>query len=75
MVEFTKHAENMLVERGFDRDFIVQVVFQPDWTEERGSDEWHAFKRVGNKVLRVVVAGKQPPFRVVTMFYDRRVKP
>jgi hypothetical protein len=47
----------------------------PDWTEERGSDEWHAFKRVGNKVLRVVVAGKQPPFRVVTMFYDRRVKP
>jgi len=70
MVEFTKHAENMLVERGFDRDFIVQVVLQPDWTEERGSDEWHAFKRVGNKVLRVVVAGKQPPFRVVTMFYD-----
>ncbi len=75
MIEFTKHAEDMLVERGFEREFIVQVVLNPDWVEERGETEWHAFKRIGNKVLRVVVSGKVPPFRVVTMFYDRRLKP
>lgn len=35
MVEFTKHAEDMLIERGFEREFIVQVVLNPDWTEEK----------------------------------------
>jgi len=75
VVEFTKHAEDMLIERGFEREFIVQVILNPDWTEERSETEWHAFKRVGDKVLRVVVNGKTPPYRVVTMFYDRRLKP
>jgi hypothetical protein len=65
----------MLIERGFEREFIVQVILNPDWTEERSETEWHAFKRVGDKVLRVVVNGKTPPYRVVTMFYDRRLKP
>jgi hypothetical protein len=33
-------------------------------------DVWYAFQRVGDKVLRVVVNGKQMPYIVVTRYYD-----
>jgi len=73
-VVFTKHAENMLRERGFDREFVVRAVLCPDWSSPGEGEIWYAFKRVGDKVLRVVVRGKQRPFVVITMYFDRRLR-
>ncbi|MGQ9462592.1 MAG: DUF4258 domain-containing protein [Candidatus Fervidibacter sp.] len=75
MVEFTKHAEEMLRERGSTRETIVDAILHPDWTKKRSGEERHALKRIGDKVLRVVLQRKKPPYRVITVFYDRRVKP
>ncbi|NOR48946.1 MAG: DUF4258 domain-containing protein [Methanosarcinaceae archaeon] len=73
-VTFTKHAETMLKERNFTKDEIVSVIENPDWKEEIEDDVWHAFRRSSNKVLRVVVRGKEKSYTVITMFYDKRLR-
>lgn len=73
-VIFTKHAEDMLKERRFDRAFIVDVVCNPERKESGAGGVWYAVRRVGGKVVRVVVNGKEKPYIVVTMYYDRRLR-
>ena len=73
-IRFTKHAEEMLRERNLDRELVVDAVLNPDWTEEETEEVWHAFRRVGDKVLRVVVKGHVEPYLVITAFFDRRLK-
>ena len=73
VVKFTKHAEDMLIERGFSRSVILKAIEKPDWTENKDDDSWYAFQRIGNKVLRVVVRNEDDSYIVITMFYDRRV--
>jgi len=73
---FTKHAEDMLKERKFTKEEIISVMSNPDWWEndEQEAEVWHAFKRVGKKVLRVVIKGRKEPYTVITMFYDKRLR-
>ena len=35
---------------------------------------WYAFRKIGHKVVRVVVKGEQKPYTVITMYYDRRLR-
>jgi len=35
---------------------------------------WHAFRRVGKKVLREVIKGREKSYTVITMFYDKRLR-
>ena len=73
-VVFTKHAEDMLVERKFSKNEIISVIENPSWEEQIDEEVWHAFKKVQNKVLRVVIKGKEEPYTVITFFYDRRLR-
>lgn len=75
-VSFTKHAEDMLKERKFTKEEIIFVAENPDWREndEQETEIWHAFKRIGKKVLRVVIKGREEPYTVITMFYDKRLR-
>lgn len=73
-IKFTKHAEDMLKERKIDISLVESAVQNPDWKEDGEDELWHAFKRVGSKVLRVVIKGKEKPYTVITTYYDRRVK-
>jgi len=73
-VIFTDHAEDMLVERGFKREFITKVILKPDFTEPGEFDVWYAIKKVGHKYLRVVVGGKKKPYIVISLYYDRRLR-
>ena len=73
VVKFTKHAEDMLIERGFSRSTIIKAIEKPDWTGKKDDDSWYAFQRINNKVLRVVVRNEDDSYIVITMFYDRRV--
>ena len=75
-VSFTKHAEDMLKERQFTKEEIISIISNLDWRDNDESDIeiWHAFKRIGNKVLRVVIKGREEPYSVITMFYDRRLR-
>lgn len=72
-INFTKHAEDMLVERGFQKEMIKEIVAKPAWKDKGEGDTWYAFKRIDGKVLRVVVKGENPSI-VITMYFDRRLK-
>lgn len=72
-VSFTKHAERMLIERKFRKGVIEDIIAQPEWTETGEGDIWYAFKRLGRKILRVVIKGNNPS-TVITMYFDRRLK-
>ena len=67
-------SRDMLIERKFTEGQIVSIIENPDWKEEKEDDVWHAFKRVENRVLRVVIKGKEEPYTVITMFYDKRLR-
>ena len=73
IVSFTKHAERMLVERKLRKEVIEDIVAQPEWTETGEGDIWYAFKRMGKRILRVVVKGNNPS-TVITVYFDRRLR-
>ena len=60
-VSFTKHAQDMLKERKFTKEEIISVIGNPDGKEndEQEIEIWHAFKKIGKKVLRIVVKGRE----------------
>ena len=72
-IKFTKHAEDMLIERKLQKELIKEIVAKPEWKDKGEGDTWYALKRIGGKVLRVVVKGDKP-FTVITMYFDRRLK-
>lgn len=69
-VSFTKHAEDMLVERTFTKEGIISVIRNTDWqvNDEVDADVWHAFKKIGKKVLRIVIKGREE-----TIYSDNNV--
>ncbi len=73
-VVLTKHAKAMLKERGLQRKFVEDVVRNPEWRDVGAGSVWYAFKRVGSKVLRVVVADEGATQIVKTQYFDRRMK-
>lgn len=75
-VSFTRHAEDMLRERKFSKEEVTSVIVDHDWKEddELETEVWYAFKKIGNKVLRVVIKGREEPYTVITMFYDKRMR-
>jgi len=52
----------------------VAVVDTPERKERGVGDVWYAYQRVGDKVVRVVVKGKQKPHIIITMYYDGRLR-
>ena len=40
----------MLIERKFEREFVIDVD-NPEWREEGEGDIWYAFRRVGERVV------------------------
>ncbi len=73
-IKFTKHAKDMLKERKINRSLVESAVQNPDWKEDNEDELWYVFKRVGPKVLRVVIKGKEKPYTVITTYYDKRAK-
>ena len=71
-VHYTSHALDVLKERNLGREIIESVVRSPEWKEPVSGEVWCAFRRIGRKVLRVVIRGNSTPFTVVTAYYDRR---
>lgn len=74
IIKFTKHAEDMLKERKIDRNLVESTVQNPDWKEDAEDELWYAFKRVGAKILKVVIKSKEKTYTVITTYYDKRLK-
>jgi hypothetical protein len=75
-VIFTRYAEDMLVERGIDRAWVVATVRNPDVIEMDPTRPgvMRAFRRIperDNRFLRVAYISIGHSVRILTVFFDR----
>ncbi len=71
------HFQDMMKERGIQRDWAEQAVDRPDRTEDHDDGTTHYIKQIPefeNRWLRVVVNTTSVPEKIVTAFFDRRLR-
>ncbi len=75
--EFSEHAREMLRERNILEAWVERVLEEPEITEWKEDGTLHylrAIEEFGGRYLRVVVNPEAAPQRIVTVFFDRRLK-
>lgn len=72
---FTRHAKDMLRERGIQEEWVLQSIRNPDRRQLGNDGNVHYFRILherANRILHVVVNETVEPNRIVTLFLDRR---
>ena len=77
--ELTQHAQDALRERGIPGEWMERVMVSPAKTEPDKADPGtvHHLGKIpehGNRVLRVVINQQTSPIRIVTVYFDRKMK-
>lgn len=75
--EVSAHARQMLQERNIRDVWLQLTLSDPDRLEEKQDGTVHYIKRIpehGGRYLRVVVSLQGGQRRVVTAFFDRRLR-
>ena len=75
----TSHAEAAALKRKIDLSWIERALAEPEWTEpdQAKPGVMHAFLRIAERnyrVLRVVYNPSVHPLRVITVYFDRRLR-
>lgn len=75
----TRHALESIRDRGIALEWVERALAAPDWTEPDEIDAAleHRFVVIpefGERVLRVIVNHRVDPERVITAFFDRRLR-
>ena len=76
-IQFSNHALDMLLERNILEDWVSRAITTSDRSEIGLDNNTHYIKAIpenGGRFLRVIVNERQNPKRVVTVFFDRRLK-
>jgi len=76
-IELSDHARDMLQERNILEAWVWRTIGSPDRTEVGSDNNVHYIKAIpehDGRFLRVVVNPRSAPKRVVTMFFDRRLR-
>jgi len=74
---FSKHATDMMNERKISEDWVWRVLNESEDTFTGEDGNLHFSKAIAEKedrVLHVVVNSTVSPNRVVTVFFDRRLR-
>jgi hypothetical protein len=75
--EISSHAKDMLTERRLLEEWVWRAIYEPDRTETGTDNNTHYIKAIAereNRFLRVVVNPQVEPKRIVTVFFDRRLR-
>lgn len=77
-MELTSHAREMLIERQIAEEWVWRTLNTPDRERRHlDDDNMHYTKSLGEaqgRVLHVVVNDHYQPNRIVTVFFDRRLR-
>lgn len=76
-VEPSGHARDMLKERNILEEWMWRTISSPDHMEIGADNNTHysnAIPEHGGRFLRVVVNHNVTPKRIVTVFFDRRLR-
>jgi len=71
------HARNMLVERQIEEEWLWRTLSSPDDFYSGTDENRHFLKAIAERqgrILHVVVNDYVQPNRIVTLFFDRRVR-
>ena len=74
---FSKHAVEMMEERSISEDWIWHVLNESENTFTGEDGNFHFTQAIAekeNRILHVVVNPTVSPKRVVTVFFDRRLR-
>jgi hypothetical protein len=81
MINFklTRHAEDALVKRKIKKEWLERVLAFPQRIETDTTDPAleHRLAEISeceNRVLRVIINTHTNPIRVVTLFFDRKIR-
>lgn len=75
--EFSEHAYDMLKERNIRESWVKLAIEDPEKKEPKDDGTIHyirAIEQHGGRYLRVVVNPDVKPQRIVTLFFDRRIR-
>ena len=75
-LQFTRHAQDVIVERSLNHSWIEKTVRSPEWSipdPHRPGVEWrfHTISEFGGRTLRVVCIENAEEIRILTAFFDR----
>lgn len=75
----TRHAKDVLEERNISIKWLEQILSHSEKKEVDQADKnlehyLGRIKEYGNRVLRVVVNKSTKPVKIVTLFFDRKMK-
>jgi len=78
-IELTQHAKDALSKRQISMEWLERTVKFPDRTEPDATDAMleHRLAVIaehGDRVLRVMINPHTTPVRVVTLYFDRKMK-
>lgn len=76
-MEFTEHFKQMLVERQIKAEWIDIALKYPDEIRSPEDGTRHFIKQIeehGGRWLRVIVNIETDPQRIITVFFDRRIR-
>lgn len=75
--EFSEHAYDMLRERNIQHAWVKLAMENPDQKELKDDGTVHYIRSIeqyGGRYLRVAVNPDVRPQRIVTVFFDRRIR-
>ena len=76
-MEYSKHFEDMLLERKIDISWVNVTLGKPEQVEIHKDGTKHFIRRIkenDNRYLRVVINELATPTIAVTAFFDRRLR-
>ena len=76
-IELSAHARDMLAERKILEEWMWRTIKSPDRRETRPDNTVHytqAIEENEGRILRVIVNTEVEPNRVITLFFDRRLR-
>ncbi|MBI5217488.1 MAG: DUF4258 domain-containing protein [Bacteroidia bacterium] len=75
--QLTEHAKNVFDERELKEHWIKLTMDEPDDVFYDIDETVHYIKQIkefGGRHLRIVTNNKVTPIRIITLFFDRRLK-
>lgn len=73
----SKHAADIISEREINHNWLDITLNHPDEIIQKSYDEVHYLKSIAEndkRYLRVIINPISDPIKIVTLFFDRRVK-
>ena len=76
-IEFSHHARDMLDERRIAEEWVWRTLQAPERTEAGADGNTHYISAIperGGRFLRVAANRRTTPERIVTVYFDRRLR-